>query len=58
MTDTIIEARPAAGFVQHALRGPFNAAFSRAMEPYLSRSLGPRKERVFAGLPHAVVELG
>ena len=58
MTDTTTEARSGAGFVPHALRGPFNAAFFRAMDPYLTRSLGPRKERVFAGLPHAVVELG
>ena len=45
-------------FEQHALRGRFNAAFFRAMEPYLERSLGERKQRVFAGLPREVVEIG
>ena len=45
-------------FEQHALRGRFNAAFFRAMEPYLERSLGERKQRAFAGLPREVVEIG
>lgn len=52
-------SRPAAaGFEQHPLRGRFNAAFFGALDPVLERTLGPRKRRVFAGLPHEVVELG
>ena len=58
MIDTTTGLRPHFGFVQHAFRGRFNAAFFRTMDPYLERNLGPRKERVFASLPHAVVELG
>ena len=58
MTDTTIDAPRRETFEQHALRGRFNAAFFHVMEPALRRSLGARKERVFAGLPHAVVELG
>jgi SAM-dependent methyltransferase len=60
MTET--PTRPRASrpvrFVQHALRGRFNAAFFTAMGPALDRSLGPRKRRVLAGLPAEVVELG
>ncbi len=45
-------------FEQHALRGRFNAAFFGAMNPYLERSFGDHKRRVFAGLPREVVEIG
>ena len=57
MSETTTVPSPT-GFEQHALRGRFNAAFFRAMEPYLERSLGARKQRVFAGLPREVVEIG
>ena len=46
------------GFEQHRRRGPFNAAFFHVMDPVLRASLGSRKERVFADLPHRVVEIG
>ncbi|KAA9110667.1 class I SAM-dependent methyltransferase [Microbacterium rhizomatis] len=49
---------PTALFEQHALRGRFNAAFFRTMNPYLEKSLGPHKRRVFADLPDEVVEIG
>ncbi|WP_025156406.1 class I SAM-dependent methyltransferase [Leifsonia aquatica] len=49
MTDT---------FEQHAVRGRFNAAFFRALDPVLQRSLRAHKERVFADLPDDVVEIG
>lgn len=45
-------------FEQHALRGRFNAAFFRAMDPFIDRELGPHKRRVLAGLPCLVVEIG
>lgn len=45
-------------FELHRGRGPFNAAFFRAMGPYLERSLRRRKQRVFAELPGKVVEIG
>jgi SAM-dependent methyltransferase len=48
----------ATGFELHGGRGPFNAAFFRVMGPYLERSLRRRKQRVFAGLPQEVVEIG
>ncbi|SDY62878.1 class I SAM-dependent methyltransferase [Herbiconiux ginsengi] len=48
----------AAGFELHSGRGPFNAAFFRAVGPYLERSLRGQKRRVFAGLPREVVEIG
>ena len=57
MTETTLTT-PAPTFEQHALRGRFNAAFFRVMEPYLNGSLGPHKARVFAGLPDEVVEIG
>ena len=56
MTDTTT-ASPT-GFEQHAVRGRFNAAFFRVMEGYLERKLHPHKQRVFAGLPSEVVEIG
>lgn len=46
------------GFEQHALRGRFNAAFFRVMDPYIERNLRARKQRIFAGLPREVVEIG
>ncbi|QNE35772.1 class I SAM-dependent methyltransferase [Leifsonia shinshuensis] len=48
----------AAAFEQHRLRGPFNAAFFRVMDPYIEHHLRPHKQRAFAGLPREVVELG
>jgi len=45
-------------FEQHVVRGAFNAAFFRVMDPYIERNLRARKERVFAGLPPEVVEIG
>ncbi|MFF2050496.1 class I SAM-dependent methyltransferase [Leifsonia sp. NPDC058194] len=54
MTETI----PQHTFEQHSVRGPFNAAFFAAMDPVLQRSLRPHKQRVFAGLPDTVVEIG
>ncbi|NUU07825.1 class I SAM-dependent methyltransferase [Leifsonia sp. C5G2] len=58
MTDSIADTGSDTGFRQHAGRGRFNAAFFRAMGPYLDAELGPRKQRVFAGLGDRVVELG
>lgn len=52
------EGRAAPGFEQHPARGRFNAAFFRAMDGYIERTLRPHKQRVFAGLPAEVVELG
>ncbi|WP_431218787.1 methyltransferase domain-containing protein [Leifsonia xyli] len=57
MTETDIHSTQAI-FPLHRGRGRFNAAFFRAAGPYLERSLGPHKERVFADLPDRVVELG
>ena len=45
-------------FELHRRRGPFNAAFFLAMGPYIERKLRRHKERVFAGLPREVVEIG
>lgn len=59
MTDTTTDgATGAPVFRQHAARGRFNAAFFRTMGPYLDSALRPHKQRVFAGLPGEVVELG
>ena len=49
---------PPTGFRSHAGRGRLNAAFFRTMGPYLEWNLRKRKRRVFAGLPHHVVEMG
>jgi ubiquinone/menaquinone biosynthesis C-methylase UbiE len=46
------------GFEQHAVRGRFNAAFFRVMDPYIEWNLRARKQRLFAGLPREVVEIG
>jgi ubiquinone/menaquinone biosynthesis C-methylase UbiE len=46
------------GFELHSGRGRFNAAFFGVMGPYLERNLRRRKQHVFAGLPHEVVEIG
>ena len=40
------------------MRGRFNAAFFRLMDPVLEWSLRQHKQRVFAGLPREVVEIG
>jgi len=45
-------------FVNHSLRGRFNAAFFRVMAPYLEGLLRRRKQRLFANLPDRVVEIG
>ncbi|MFB7892779.1 class I SAM-dependent methyltransferase [Microbacterium sp. NPDC056044] len=45
-------------FEQHTVRGAFNAAFFRVMDPYIERNLRRHKQRVFAGLPSEVVEIG
>ena len=46
------------GFEQHAVRGRFNAAFFRVMDPYIEWNLRARKQRLFSGLPREVVEIG
>lgn len=46
------------GFEAHPLRGRFNAAFFRAMGPYLEWQLRRYKRRTFAQLSGDVVELG
>ncbi|WP_374009612.1 methyltransferase domain-containing protein [Leifsonia sp. LS-T14] len=58
MTETSTREGFATEFPQHAGRGRFNAAFFRAMGPYLESSLRPHKSRVFSGLPGSVVEIG
>ena len=58
MADTTAAVARDASFEQHALRGPFNAAFFRLMDPYIERNLRARKQRVFAGLPRQIVEIG
>jgi len=45
-------------FVNHSLRGRFNAAFFRVMAPYLEGILRRRKQHLFANLPDRVVEIG
>ena len=46
------------GFELHAGRGPVNAAFFRVLGPYIEQNLRAHKERVYAGLPDEVVEIG
>lgn len=46
------------GFEQHAVRGRFNAAFFRLLDPYIEWTLRGYKRRVFDGLPRRVVEIG
>jgi SAM-dependent methyltransferase len=58
MTEMTTRDAAGAGFPLHGGRGRFNAAFFRAMGPYLESSLHPYKGRVFAGLPGTVVEIG
>jgi SAM-dependent methyltransferase len=62
-TETIptptVTATPVTGvFARHGFRGPFNAAFFWLLGPYIEWILRPHKRRVFAGLPHRVVEIG
>jgi SAM-dependent methyltransferase len=57
-THTNLDAATTHAFELHGGRGRFNAAFFRAMGPYLERSLSRRKRLVFAGLPDEVVEIG
>ena len=42
----------------HWARGRFNATFFSLMGPYIEMNLRRHKERVFAGLPRVVVEIG
>ncbi|MFH8251471.1 methyltransferase domain-containing protein [Microbacterium sp. B2969] len=58
MTQTDTTSIREATFEQHAFRGWFNAEFFRRMDPYIESKLGPHKQRVFAGLPREVVEIG
>jgi ubiquinone/menaquinone biosynthesis C-methylase UbiE len=58
MTQTMTATSSEMGFEQHALRGRFNAAFFRVMDPYVEWTLRSRKQHVFAGLPREVVEIG
>jgi SAM-dependent methyltransferase len=48
----------ASRFESHSGRGPFNATFFHLMDPILQLNLGGHKRRVFADLPHEVVEIG
>lgn len=58
MADTATITPTEMGFEQHAVRGRFNAAFFRVMDPYIEWNLRARKQRVFSGLPSEVVEIG
>ena len=58
MDTTTTMSPPTTGFAAHPVRGRFNAAFFRAMGPYLEWHLRKRKRRVFTELPGEVVELG
>jgi len=58
MTETSTRDPSATDFPLHGGRGRFNAAFFRAMGPYLEASLRAHKSRVFSGLPTSVVEIG
>ena len=58
MTDTATATSPEATFEQHPWRGRFNAAFFRVMDPYMEWNLRSRKQRLFAGLPREIVEIG
>ena len=58
MTDTATITPTEIAFEQHAVRGRFNAAFFRVMDPYIEWNLRARKQRVFSGLPREVVEIG
>jgi SAM-dependent methyltransferase len=58
MPETATTTRTVTEFDQHAVRGRFNAAFFRVMDPYTEGKLRPHKLRVFAGLPREVVEIG
>lgn len=42
----------------NAVRGPLNALFFTVFDGYINRLLASRKSKLFAGLPHAIVELG
>jgi ubiquinone/menaquinone biosynthesis C-methylase UbiE len=57
-TATTREADTAFEFEQHTIRGPFNAAFFRVMDPYIERKLRAHKQRIFTDLPREVVEIG
>ena len=55
---TTIPTPGTTGFELHRVRGRFNAAFFRLMDPVMESSLGSRKQRLFADLPRRVVEIG
>ena len=56
---TQITTRPSStAYEQHAVRGRFNAAFFRAMDPYVEWNLHARKQPLFEDLPPTVVEIG
>src|SRR5688500_20112967 len=57
MSETAIRP-PSAVYEQHAVRGRFDAAFFRAMDPYVAWNLHTRKQRLFMDLPRSVVEIG
>jgi ubiquinone/menaquinone biosynthesis C-methylase UbiE len=57
MSETAIRP-PSDVYEQHAVRGRFNAAFFRAMDPYVAWNLHTRKQRLFMDLPRSVVEIG
>jgi SAM-dependent methyltransferase len=56
--DSTTATSSATGFELHAGRDRFNAAFFRTMDPYMGWTLRHHKQRVFAGLPRVVVEIG
>jgi SAM-dependent methyltransferase len=58
MTTTSEHAAPAPAYELHPGRGRFNAAFFDAMGPYIEWNVRRRKQRLFAGLPARVVEIG
>jgi SAM-dependent methyltransferase len=58
MNITTTSAPYLTGFELHRRRGPFNAAFFAALGPSIERSVRQQKQRVFAGLPGRVVEIG
>ena len=57
-TTTADDRTTAFEFPQHTLRGAFNAAFFRVMDPYIEHNLRRHKQRIFANLPRQVVEIG
>lgn len=58
MTETVHLARPEPVRRHHPIRAWGNAKFFEAMDWYMHRRLGARKQALFADLPPVVVELG